>query len=857
MAYKFKTYAELGDVIKTAKPEFADQNSESVGLRFAEKYGDEYKVRVDEESERAPFAYDPEEGFNLLKTVGNIPFSAGQVVGDIATAVTSPIETGEGILRGAAGAAEMALGTDISPENKRVAAQLGEGIAGMAGFDKVGDEYEFTGRGLQERPLDAGGLLAGGVGAAAKGVGMAGKAAGASRLAKGAEMVGKAAQIADPTIAVPRAAVAATKAAGSVGAKGVKWAGNKLVVNPLRNKWKGSRAAAALDDAEQMFEGIKANAGPEFESRLNDLMGRAGEVASKGKEDMLARLAKIREGSERLAGEAVEEVSGGYAKKPTTGGFLKGLIAQTLGFTTGLGPRIVDEIMDISKLDDQTNRNIMLKAANEDYVPGSGAQTIGEEVIEELAKDIHKWEEIQKTASTASRKALRMDELKTSTDNLKRTILSDDELVSGFGIRTTPSRKTYESTVEPGTVMGEATPLSQRTDIMPPKQRVQGAIMEGPEISYLDMEGRPAGQVPRYEVENLGEVSVDLSKSPILKLGENVEAVKLAFKKVFDLPQNATIKDLDIAKRAIDNAIDASSGSAQAALQRLRGVVYETITQTYDDPAIRRQLGIPEGVTNPYIQAMAQYEGYITRLNGLAKSLKVKDTQVKFAGTPLEVLRQTGNPQEVVKAVINAFGEGDSEIAMGNLTRLLEETGNTTLMPKVIGFSMRPVFGKGLVIRSEISQIGRGLLGFNLLGTLAAPVAMLGFSPKYGGMVLSYAMSPAGSKRIAAMPRQGVEAAKAGAAGVVARAKGAGAQVRAMAAEKFNKKAKDVTPNEIAQVENDIADANAVLARMDREEVTRMKSLIRGGAMEERAEQAGQRSQQRNILSNLSNVQAR
>ena len=816
MAYKFKTYAELGDVIKTAKPEFADQNSESVGLRFAEKYGDEYKVRVEEESERAPFAYDPEEGFNLLKTVGNIPFSAGQVVGDIATAVTSPLETGEGILRGAAGAAEMALGTDISPENKRVAAQLGEGIAGMAGFDKVGDEYEFTGRGLQERPLDAGGLLAGGVGAAAKGVGMAGKAAGASRLAKGAEMVGKAAQIADPTIAVPRAAVAATKAAGSVGAKGVKMLGNKMIVNPIRDKWKGSRAAAALDDAEQMFEGIKANAGPEFESRLNDLMGRASEVASKGKEDMLARLAKIREGGERLAGEAVEEVSGGYAKKPTGTGLLKGLIAQTMGFTTGLGPRIVEEIMDISKLNDQTNRNIMLKAANEDYVPGSGAQTIGEEVIEELAKDIHKWEDIQKTASTASRKALRMDELQTSTNELKRTILDDEELVSGFGIRLKPQQ------------------INKEVYAQPP------------------MAGR--GVAP---VENLSNVKVVLENSPILKLGENVEAVTQAFDTVFKLRENATLLDLDIAKRAIDNAIDATDGSAQAALQRLRGTVYDTITRTYDDPAIRGQLGIPEGVTNPYIEAMAQYESYITRLNGLAKSLKVKDTQVKFAGTPLEVLRQTGNPQEVIKAVINAFGEGDSEIAMGNLTRLLEETGNTTLMPKVIGFSMRPVFGKGLVIRSEISQIGRGLLGFNLLGTLAAPVAMLGFSPKYGGMVLSYAMSPAGSKRLGALPGRGVEAAKAGAAGVVARAKGVGAQVRAMAAEKFGKKAKDVTPNEIAQVENDIADANAVLARMDREEVTRMRSLIRGGAMEERAEQAGERSQQRNILSNLSNVQAR
>ena len=818
MAYEFKTYAELGDVIKTAKPEFADQNSESVGLRFAEKYGDEYKVRVEEESERAPFAYDPEEGFNLLKTVGNIPFSAGQVVGDIATAVTSPLETGEGLLRGAAGAAEMALGTDISPENKRVAAQLGEGIAGMAGFDKVGEEYEFTGRGLQERPLDAGGLLAGGVGAVAKGVGMAGKAAGASRLAKGAEMVGKAAQIADPGMFVPRAAVAATKAAGSVGAKGVKMLGNKLIVNPLRNKWKGSRPAAALDDAEQMFEGIKANAGPEFESRLNDLMTSAGELASKGKEDTLAQLAKIREAGQRWVEGAVDEVSGGYAKKPTGGGFLKGLIAQTMGFTTGLGPRIVETIMDISKMDDQTNRNIMLKAANEDYVPGSGAQTIGDEVVEELAKDIHKWEDIQKTASTASRKALRMDELKTSTNELKQTILKDNDLRTEFGISTTPQRTTRDRL---------------------------GAEVSSP------------SQTPHYSVENIGDVTVDLSNSPILKLGENVEAVTQAFDKVFTLPENARLLDLDIAKRAIDNAIDASDGTAQAALQRLRGVVYDTITRTYDDPAIRAQLGIPEGVTNPYIQAMAQFEGYVATLNGLAKSLKVKDTQIKFAGTPLEVIRQSGNSQEVMKAVIKAFGDGDSEMAMGNLTRLLEETGNTTLMPKMIGFAMRPVFGKGLVIRSEISQIGRGLLGFNLLGTLMAPVAMLGFSPKYGGMVLSYAMSPAGSKAYTALRGRGVEAAKAGAAGVVARAKGVGAQVRAMAAEKFGKKAKDVTPNEIAQVENDIADANAVLARMDREEVTRMKSLIRGGAMEERAEQAGERSQQRNILSNLSNVQAR
>ena len=76
-----------------------------------------------------------------------------------------------------------------------------------------------------------------------------------------------------------------------------------------------------------------------------------------------------------------------------------------------------------------------------------------------------------------------------------------------------------------------------------------------------------------------------------------------------------------------------------------------------------------------------------------------------------------------------------------------------------------------------------------------------------------------------------------------------------MAAEKFGKKPKDVTPNEIAAVEEDIGRMQQVMGRVDREEVTRIRSLIRGGAMEQRAEQAGERSQQRNVLTSLANVQ--
>ena len=89
------------------------------------------------------------------------------------------------------------------------------------------------------------------------------------------------------------------------------------------------------------------------------------------------------------------------------------------------------------------------------------------------------------------------------------------------------------------------------------------------------------------------------------------------------------------------------------------------------------------------------------------------------------------------------------------------------------------------------------------------------------------------------------------------RFKTAGADVRKMAAEKLGKNVKDVTPNDVAAVEQDLTRLQQVLQRMNREEVTRLQTLIRGGAMEQRAQQGGEQAQQRNLLTQLSNVQAR
>jgi len=62
MAYRFKTYTELGEAIKAAKPEYAERNAESLGLQFADKYGDQYEVRVEEEEDHQPIRDDRRSG---------------------------------------------------------------------------------------------------------------------------------------------------------------------------------------------------------------------------------------------------------------------------------------------------------------------------------------------------------------------------------------------------------------------------------------------------------------------------------------------------------------------------------------------------------------------------------------------------------------------------------------------------------------------------------------------------------------------------------------------------------------------------------------------------------------------------
>jgi hypothetical protein len=878
MAYRFQSYIELGEAIKQAKPEYKDRDSESLGLRFAERYGDQYRVRVDEEEDRATFAYDPEEGFNILKTLGNLPSSAGAIAEDVATAVMNPIDTAEALGRGVAGAAELALGTDYSPENKRVAEQLGQGLAASAGFDKVGDEYEFTGRGIQERPLDILGMLAGGASVGAKGAALGAKAVGrgaraagaadtasrAGRIAGAAERVGATAQALDPAVALPRAAVGATKGAvkgtGRAVAKGTKYVGNRFIAEPLRARFEGSKAKAALDDITSAIGGAEEFA-PNLMDRLQGAVRSVGQTIGSKKDSALEMLERVEKG----ATEKLDKASMGTTGPVKAAGVLESLLTSWMGFTTGLGQRVIQNIIDFSRLEDQTQRKAMLDAASGKFEGEKKYGSVGEAIVDELAVALDGWSKAKKEATRKTRSALKMDDVRVNTDDLKRAVINDEDFNNNFGIRNIVQRKTQESTVEPGTVIGPSAPMSGRTDI--------GREGRGPadqiyaENLLFDMQGRPAGQVPTFSVEDLRNVDIDLSDSDILNLGENVSAVSQAFDRVFKLPQNATVSELDRAKRVIADAQQASEGSAYAALTKLRKMVADRIEERYRDPEVLSELGIPEGSpgrANPYVEAMAQYEQYEQTMDSIAKTLKVADPQKKFAGTPLEVVRQSGNPQEVLKAVLNMFGENEKELGMQNLLRLAEETDNNLLLPRIVGYAMSPVFGEGLVVRSEISQLGRAALGFNLVGGLLTPIALAQFSPRFGGMALSYLYSPEGRNLIASIPRRSAQAL--GRAGQIANV-GAG-QLGERLSTRF-KGFRKVVSEYTGKPENKITPADeqrtltalqrlqqAVRETMTREQQSTLQTLLQGGTLTQRAQEQGEQAQQRNnILSRLGRTQ--
>ena len=439
MAYKFDTYTQLGEAIKKAKPEYADRNSESLGLQFSEKYGDKYSVNVAEEEDRATFAFDPEKpitkgeaaGENILKTLGNFPSGAVKVVEGLATAVMNPLDTAEALGRGVAGGAELALGTQFSPKNIQIAEQLGEGLVYDAGFETIDGKRVFTGRGIIENPLNILSLLAGGTAVGAKGASMGaralskagktnkqgqlllpqqatGEAGRAARFAEKAERVGSAAQRLDPTLVLPslgfRAGKATAKGAGKIVGAGARRVA-RPVIAPIKNftKDKVDRLNSLLEDSP-------------YGTRLREIKEKYSSLPKTG-------LDKIKGFKEKAVEKTQEQIEKTVGEKGSLRGTLEGLLFNTLSFTWNLPERLVRKVVNTAT-NDSKQTGVILNAIRQgdEVVNGrkvSGDAIVSRKLASNITEAIQEYRKNQTKIQDERRKLLHMDKITVGVQDFR------------------------------------------------------------------------------------------------------------------------------------------------------------------------------------------------------------------------------------------------------------------------------------------------------------------------------------------------------------------------------------------------------------------------------------------------------
>ena len=845
MAYRFQTYTELGDFLKEVKPSLSDRSSESLGLRFAERYGDKYRVRVDEEEDRATFAYDPEEGFNILKTLGNLPSSAGAIAEDVATAVLNPIDTAEALGRGVAGAAELALGTDYSPENKRVAEQLGQGLAASVGFDKVGDEYQFTGRGIQERPLDILGMLAGGASVGAKGAALGAKAVGraataagaantasrAGRIAGAAERVGATAQALDPAVALPRAAVGATKGA-------VKAVGRK-VTEPVRGL--ARRGVEKVDETLAKFP---------FAEKVR---AARAEYASQVPEG----LAKLRENYERTKGRAGEviqrEAQKTFGEKIDKPGIMRGLLEQTLGFTWNTGPRVVKEVIDIAT-DDADQTKIVLDAIRQgDVTEGSrkvtGDAVVSRQIIKEINEATKQYYDNQKEIHAKMREPLQLGRVAVPVTAFRQRLM---EVLSNANIRPDAEGRLNFDVFFPKEGQN---PIQGVIDaIFDPRIGNEGITLERlddfKQLLYDQIERKDLTPLP----ESLLRTMHAVTRSYIGEVADNPKLM------------NAKIVDL---RKADERRFRESRNLVGPAMT---GLIPESMLREITDEALGQF--IPGGIQlGEYSLAMRQYVQFQDMMRRLSEDLRIATPESKMiaatddAGRAIpaegggitleEVLKQPGKEREMLRSLMNAFDD-DAGLAFETIKDLADQTNRPEMVSRLLGASLRPTLAGGLAPRGEISQLSRTTAsGFTHPLTMVVSLveffpALALFSPKYGSQAVIRAFSPEGRAVAEGLKLRTKEFYQ----NSINRANSAYRQAEEYAAQVLQKRPGAVTPSEVADVAEDTAEILSQAEALSPRQQSTLQTLLQGGTLTQRAQEQGEQAQQRNnILSRLGRTQ--
>ena len=840
----FDTFIEAGDFLKKRHPNNAKLQGvdvESLGIQWHTAEPDALVVTEasPNKGDRATFPYEPEEGFNPLKALGNLPYSAGKLAEDVVGAVTSPIETAEGLARGVAGGLESAF----IPSAMHTVTESGEKIPfsispkNVETFQAIkgGLKESVSPRGIQERPLDAASNVITGVGAAAKLGKVASRAKAAQRLPGALDRAGdifetveKGAQRYDPANVLMRGGAMAAKKGAEMTADAATRAGR----------------AAGRYAMGKVQESRPYKAGQEVVERANSFIESTGigeqlkqRLTQAPRFSTASALTRINEGynkAKQKSGDFSEDV---FGERPTPMGVVGGMMEEFLGFTFGLGKQAVRDLKNISmKGDDQTK--LMLET-----IRNTDDAVVHRKIATDLKSAVKQYADDQSELHRTMREPLQLNRVVADIVPLRAKLLEN----LPADIRMSPET----GAVEFGAFFTE---------------KGRGAIENALEsIFSVGNNAITLQQLDNFKGlidETLYESGLKPDSRAAAALREMRGAVRQYIGDIADDPvaMNASLLDL---RKTEGDAILRDRALIEGGMASM---IPTSMLQKITDEALGEF--VPVGA-NEYSAAMRQYFNFQDNMDELRSNLKLERPQTReFAtdqidpatGQPVkeQVLRQKASDIDLLRAVFKSFDD-DTGIALETLRHLSEATNRPELISQVVGAMFRPTFGGGLVVRSEISQgvrdatrIAGGLSMNAMFGMITIPMSLAAFSPKYGGQLFAAAMAPDGARFINETFQKAKTYGKRGIDYVKLNAPEYYEQAKRRVAEEKQKRVENVTDAEVLTDIQNMEKTLTELEKVDATTLSKMRDFLRLGTAEQRTTQTGERRQQRqNLLQTL------
>lgn len=868
----YPTYIEAGESLKRRFPgnkALQARDSESLGLEFAEAKPD--AVVIGEKRADSPsYEYDPDEGFNVLKALGNIPYSMRQDTADLTAAALSPIQTTKALARTAAGGAEELVfpgsPTPISAANREA----------FQGF-KQGFKESLSDRNVQERPTTAISNALMGASAAAK-MAKLGSRAGASMLsqsakrvdpmlpgskppgglmpesrltfpspqkAQGAELLSRlgdvfqraeeGAQGLDPSMAIMRSPAIATKGLVSVGKYGAEKAFEpaKAAYGSIEKALKESPIAGAIDAMQE----------------------RASQASMTPTEKIKDYVAKAKVRVSDMGDKAQEQAVKTFDQPVSKKGIFRGLLENAFGFTWNVGPGMVRRMFDIAE-SDPAGRQVMLDAIRQPDAVVNGSTVSGDAVVarrllSQINESAKKYYDNATEIHEKMREPLQLDRITVPVADFRAALqdaLPPDVRMTGEGVKfgdfySTSGKKALEEVLTSIYSVGNGNISLAKLDKF--KSLIRQALYEG----------------------NL-ESTTDAAKG----LRAMYAATRNYIGKIADNPiemnaQLSTLREADVERFLQSQALTGGG---------MTGLVPQSLLTEISDAAIKPLVGVGAG---DYSAAMRQYFNFQDFMDRLDNDLRIQNPERRSmvqidaegkaimgdGGVPAveEILRQPGKDREVLRSVVNVFDD-ESGMSFETLKELAEATDNPTLIAEIIGFNLRPTIAGGLAPRGEIGQAGRSAAGgiAHPLALVATAIEILPavavFSPKYGSQILIRAFSPEGREMTNRLGRIWEQKRGQAVSYLKNNVPEEYDRLRRMTADTFKKSPSDVQIDDVAQFFDEYMSLNDEINKLPREDLTRLRDFLRYGRGIQSTQDAQRRSEQRqSLLQKLGRVPAR